>query len=481
MSLLQRFQRRRHVTSGPPPGVSQPYAITHSSSGGGAYGLLDGMMFGNTRIGGSDHNWEQEVGDLTLNYCVAGCLRWLADNISEPKLVVERRDADGKWKPDVYHPVIDLLETPNEDYDGDSLVTAAAWDYSLTGRSYLPKERDNLGRLKQLWWVPWYTMAPRYPQDGSAFISDYVYRPAGLGRDYYYAKEDVVHFRWGLDYATGGRLGVHRTRPFLPAISALNEGAIYTPSILRNMGIVPNVLAVRGTVSPAAREGLKAWFSSLFTRDGRGKPGILEVEGGDGAVADLKQLGLSPEDLTLDVILNRPEILVCNAFGIHPGVLYLGGAGGKGFDNGGQLAEARRASYHDCLMPLLKRFATFLTRSVLSEFEIDGPNKVRLRFDFDEVEALQEDRDRLFKRNSEGVKAGWLKVSDARAHAKLDTDETDNVYLRQSGVTAVKTADENVAAPADPLSGTEPDADEEREDGDGDEPLTDEEKEDADD
>lgn len=472
MSLLQRFRKPQRVTSGPPPGVSQPYAITHSSNGGGSYGLIDGMMFGNTRIGGSDHDWEEEVGDLTLNYAVAGCLRWLADNISEPKLVVERRGADGKWKPDLFHPVIDLLETPNEDYDGDSLLTAAAWDYSLVGRGYQVKERDNLGRLKHLWWVPWYTTAPRFPQNGSAFISDYVYRPAGLGRDYLYRKEDVVHFRWGLDYGTGGRLGVNRTRPFLPAISALNEGAIYTPSILRNMGIVPNVLAVRGKVSKENKEGLRQWFKALFTRDGRGSPGVLEVDGGDGAVADLKQLGLSPEDLTLDIILNRPEILVCNAFGIHPGVLYLGGSGGKGFDNGGQLAEARRASYHDCLMPLLKRFAVFLTRSVLSEFEIDGPNKVRCRFDFDEVEALQEDRNALYKRVSEAIKAGWLKVGDGRTLCKLDVDETDNVYLRQSGVTAVKTADENVQVETDPLSGTEPDEDEER---------PQDEKEDADD
>lgn len=455
MKFLARFQKPRRIEVGPPPGMREPYALTHSSSGFGAWDTLDGMVFGASRLPGSDQDWAREVGDITINYVIAGCLRWMADNVGEPELVVERRDTDGEWKKEPYHPLLDLLLQPNDAYDGESLLTAAMWDDSIVGRGYWIKERDNLDRLKRLWWVPWYTIKPR-AKDATVFLSDYLYRPAGQGRDYSYKPKDVVHFRWGLDYETGGRLGVHRTRPFLPAVSALNEGAVYTPSILRNMGIVPNVLMVRGTVSPEARQGLRDWFRSLFTRDNRGAPGVLEVAGdGTGGVGDIKQLGLSPEDLALDVILNRPEIAACLPFGIHPGVLYLGNAGGKGFDNGGQLKEARRASYHDCLIPRLKRFARTITRSLLSEFEIDGPNQVRCRFDFGDVEALQEDAGELYTRNTVAVEGGWMRVSEAREKAKLKVEESDKVYLRKPGVTAVEEADEAPEAPEqDPLSGT---------------------------
>jgi len=469
MNLLQRLRKR-----GPSPAThAQPHALTHSGYGGGWSDSYGGLLIGGGRLPGSDHDWQQEVGEEALNYAVAGCLRWLADNISEPCLVVERRNAEGEWDQEPFHPFLDFMTQPNEEYDGESLLTAAAWDYSITGRGYQLKERDNLGRLRSLWWAPWYTVTPRFPSDGSQFITDYLYRPAGQGRGIAYKKADVVHYRWGLDHQTGGRLGVHRTRPFLPAMAALNEGMVYTPTVLRNMGIVPSVLMVRGKVGQGSKDGLREWFNSLFTRDNRGKPGVLEVEGdgsgGTGSVGDIKQLGLSPEQLALDKILDRPEIIVCNAFGIHPGVLYLGASGGKGFDNGGQLAEARRASYHDCLIPLLKRFALFLTRSVLSEFEIDGPNKVRCRFDFGDVEALQEDQTELYKRNTEGVQGGWLRVSEAREKAKLKVKESDAVYLRKQGVTAVLEADENPepASSGSPLDGTDtPDpADEEQDNG----------------
>lgn len=450
-----RVEQVRHRPAG-------PQAIVFPGYGGTPYGGVGGLV-GSGKLPGSQWDWGREVGDASLNYAVAGCLRWLADNIAEPAPQVVRVNEEGERVPDRTHALLDLLSEPNGEYDGDSLLTAVAWDYCLTGRAYLVKERDNLGRVRALWWTPWWTMAPRWPADGSQFIADYLYRPEGHGAGIPYAKEDVIHFQWGLDAQTAGRLGVHRTRPVLPAIAALNEGMIYTPTILREMGVVPQVLVVRGTVGQEERKGLREWFQSLFTGDNRGRVGVLETGGdmpGQGAaMSDLKQLGLSPEQLKLDVILNRPEIIACNAFGIHPGVLYLGGAGGKGFDNGGQLGEARKASYHDCLMPLLKRFGRTLTFRLLGEWESLPPAQVSLRWDFSDVEALQEDQAALHQRLDRSVEAGWLRVSEARERARLPVEDSDRVYLRRAGVTAVVDASENPQPAGLPL---EEDLDEER-------------------
>lgn len=473
MNLFRRRAPLARPALAPPPDAHLPRAILFPGYGGTAGGeSLTTWLSGNTRLPGSDWDWQEEVKDPTLNYLVSGCLRWIADNITEPTLQVVRRQEDGELKPDASHAFLDLLADPNEAYDGDALLMAAAWDYAVTGRAFLLKQRDNLGRIAGLWWAPWWTVRPRWPAGGEQFIQDYVYRPDGHGNGVVYAREDVVHFQWGLDALTGGRLGVHRTRPALPAIAALNEGMVYTPSILRNMGIVPNVLMVKGTVSGDTKQGLRKWFTELFTRDGRGRPGVLEVEGEGATVGDIKQLGLSPEDLTLDTILNRPEIAVCMAFGIHPGVLFAAAAGGSGFDTGGQLREARRSSYHDCLIPLTKRFGKILTRSLLSEFETAPAADVCARWDFTEVEALQEDQKELFLRLNQAVTSGWMRVSEARDRARLPYDESDKVYLRRQGVTAVRTADEAPAPPpGNPPPGQEPpdapDApdDEEREPG----------------
>lgn len=445
---------------------ADPQAIVFPGYGGNVYGdTLGGVALNGLQLPGSKWDWAAEVRDPTLNYAVAGCLRWIADNIAEPALQVVRRQSDGELVPDQAHALLSLLEEPNPDYDGHSLLTAVAWDYAISGRAYLIKERNNLGQVMALWWVPWWTMAPRWETNSQEFIRDYVYRPDGRGEGEIKAKEDVIHFRWGLDALTGGRLGVHRTRPFLPAMAALNEGMVYTPSVLRNMGIVPNVLIIRGKVGDDAKKSLREWFTGLFIGDGRGRPGVLEVDpGGSGntggaTLSDIKQLGLTPEQLALDKILNRPEIIVCNAFGIHPGVLYLGNAGGKGFDNGGQLEQARKASYHDCLGPMLKRFGRTLTFSLLGEYEDAPPSEVFCRWDFAEVEALQEDQKALYERLNRAVESGWMRVSEAREKARLSVDESDKVYLRKPGITAVSEASENPQPASEPLPLGEDDPD----------------------
>lgn len=387
-------------------------AVTHPAFGGGGWG--GGDLLGRAGIVGalfpqSSVNWAEEVGDPSLNWVVAGSLRWIADNLPEPALQVADKGADGKWVPRATHAALDLLAEPNEDYDGDSLLAACAWDYALTGRAFVQKERDNLGRVRELWWRPWWMMRPVWKtKPGSKFIEGYLYSH-GQGEPTFLSKEDVIHFRWGLDAGTGGRLGVHRTQPVLPAIASLNEGVVYTASVLRNMGIVPWLITSESELDVDARATLRDWFQNLFTRDGRGKPAVLT-----GGKTDIKQVGLSPQDLALDTILDPPALAVCLAFGIHPGVLHLAGAGGKGFDNGGQLREARQASYHDCLMPLTKRFGKVLTRQLLGEWERKPASQCALRFDFSEVEALAEDEDALHTRARENFQKGVMTRNEAR-------------------------------------------------------------------
>lgn len=438
-------------------------AITHPSGGIayggdslGQYGLVGAIL------PSSDTDWAQSVGDPSLNYAVSACLRWITDNLPEPDRQVVDRQADGTLKPRETHPLLDLLERPNDFYDGDALLAATARDYSLTGNAYWLKDRDNLGRVQKLWYVPFWMIAPRWPPNGSQFITDYLYRPQGIGRGEVKDRKDVVHFQWGLDTATGGRLGVHRTKPVLPWLGSLNEGAAYTAAILKNMGVVPNVIISKTQMSPEGKAGLVDWIKSKFTRDGRGSTGVL-----DAMDAELKQLGLSPNDLALTDILQRPELAVCNTFGIHPGAVHLGQTGGpNSFDNGGQQGQARRASYHDCLMPMTKRFAKTITHRLLGDTFATGmqetapPSRVFFRFDFSEVEALQEDQNALHKRLDGSVAAGWMMVSEAREKAKLPVEESHKVFYRPGKSTMVKTADEEVEPPEPSVGPQEPEEEE---------------------
>lgn len=423
-----------------------PQAITHSGIGGGYLGEVLGQygIIG-AHLPASDIDWGQEAGDPSLNYAVAGCLRFIRDNLAEPELQVQKRVTRKEFEALDEHALLDLLDAPNDDYDGASLLAACGCDYGLTGNAYVIIERDNLGRPKQLWWAPFWTMKPVWPTNGSQFISGYVYRPGGVAAPKLYPKADVIHFRWGLDGRSGGRLGVHRTMPALPAVATLNEGTSYLAALLRNMGIVPFLIATKGTLTPDQKESLKAWWTATFTRDGRGKPGVLDVE------TMVHQLGLSPEDFALDKTLQRPEHIVCAAFGIHPICAGLTMTTGKSdLDNGGRQEEARKASYHDCLIPMTKRFAAVLTRQLLPEYEPEARRSMRVQFDFSDVEALREDQNALYERNNAAVTAGWMMIAEARERAKLPVEESDRVYLRPGTAVMVKTADEEPEPPEPP-------------------------------
>lgn len=65
-------------------------------------------------------------------------------------------------------------------------------------------------------------------------------------------------------------------------------------------------------------------------------------------------------------------------------------------------------------------------------------------WNYDEVEALQEDRESLYRANSIGVQGGWMKVGEARERARLPVEVGDDIYLRSTSVRPV--SDETIEA-----------------------------------
>lgn len=440
---------------------AETQAIVHPGMGGGYGDLLGQYGIVGAVHPGSDRNWAEDVQDPSICYAVFACLRWIADNLPEPKRQVVDVNAAGEFTPRAQHSLLDLLERPNDFYDGDALFTATARDYATTGNAYWVIERDNLQRPLYLWHVPFWMISPRWDSSGKGpFVVDYLYRPQNAvgGSGIPVKRQDVVHFQWGLDTRTGGRLGWNRTAAILPWLASLNEGAVYTASILREMGVPANLLLSEQVIPVPAKQSIITDFKAMFTRDKRGGLGIL-----DGAKLTWQQLGLSPNDLGLEGILDRPECVVCAIMGIPPSVIFLGNnSGAKGLDNGGQHEQARKAAYHDCLMPMTKRFGKTISHKLLPQMEGASFRAAvtSLIFDFGSVQALQEDQTELYKRNDSSVLAGWLKVGEARGKAKFPSDDSDMVYLRPSKAVMVKTADEEVEPPTPPaLPSGEPDED----------------------
>ena len=413
-----------------------------ASNGGGlgtmtAYGETFGRYGSLGTLPGSTVNYASEVGDPAHNAVVSIGLNWIANQFSEPQFQVTRRRRDGSEEPVAGHPVTRLIERPNTEYDGFTLWAATAKDRKTAGNAYWVKARGagGSGQPLQLWHVPHWEIVPRWPADGSEFITDYLYRPGGRGAGISIARENVIHFRSDLNPYNGGRTARQPLYPLLREIYQDNESAEYEAAITANMGVPGGMLSPKdaeGEIPQDARDSLVSLWADKFTGSGRGAVLVPSH------ALEYTKIGQSPAELGIADLRDRPEDRICAALGISPMVLGLtSGASQKTYAN---YLEARKAAYDDCILPLLAEFARVLTYQLLPDFS-PGPTE-RCGWNLDNVKALSEDKTEIYNRVNSAVTAGWMTVDQARRLAGVKTDddayeETCKVFLVPTKATAV--------------------------------------------
>lgn len=394
-------------------------------SGWGGGGLSQG--FGLTwlwgALPGSQAEWEKKAGPLHLNGAISICLGWLVDNFVEPELAVYRRKADGVQERLSGHGLVELVANPNPHYDGDTLWAGTLVSYALHGNAYwfCARDQGGLGAVRELYWLPHWRMRPLFAEDGTDYLSGWAYTVSGA--EQVFRREDVLHFRCGMD-PENERLGMSRLRALLREVCTDNQASAFTAALLENMG-VPGVVfspaTPEGKINRPQAEQLQAQWEQRVTGDGRGKPFIA------GGPIKIEKLTFSPEELALDKIRQVPEARICAALRVPAMVAGLNvGDQQKTYSNYG---EARTAAYEDCLQPIGRRFARTLSRFLLPDFERD-PQAAGLSvgWDYGQIAALQEDRDKLYKRATLGYQGGILKRSEGRALVGLKSDPADEEY-----------------------------------------------------
>lgn len=396
-----------------------------TGNGGGIGGTQAAYAEGFSRYGtfgtlpGSTVDYAREVGDPAHNGVVSIGLNWIATQLAEPRLQVTRRKRDGTDEPQGNHPLVKLMQRPNPEYDGVMLLTSAAKDRKTAGNGYWVKARGAAGAGVpiELWYVPYWEMAPEWPADGSQFIKHYVYRPGGRGTGIPIAKENVVHFRGDLNPYNGGRTARAPLYPQLRAIYQDNESEEYEAAITAKMGIPGGMLSVddpAGEIPKDSRDDLVEMWADKFTGSNRGS---LLVPSGP---LKWTKIGQSPAELGIAELRDRPEDRICAALGVSPMVLGLtSGASHKTYAN---YEEAKKSAYDDCILPLLAEMARTLDHQLLPDF----PNSENLRCGFDtaHIACLSEDETEIYNRLNSAVDSGWLRIDQARVLAGV-ADEKD--------------------------------------------------------
>lgn len=361
------------------------------------------------------YDYASEVGDGLGSSTIMAPVLWIARTFPEAPVVVmtdEGIDHENKMSK--------LIQKPNEFYSGITLMMATMISFPIAGNAYWLKLRNNQMAVKELWYVPHWLITPKWSEDGTDYISHYLYNPGGEAIKI--DREDVVHFRYGLD-PRNIRKGLSPLGSVLREVFTDDEAANFSASLLKNLGI-PGLLIMPKTpgVQPEDKEAVKQWFKDKFGGDRRGEPLVM------GAPTEIKQMGFSPSELDLGKLREIPEERVTAVLGIPAAVVGFG-TGLQQTKVGATMAELREMAYESCIIPMQRLISSELQNQLLPDFETNLEKK-QVAFDLSNVRVLQEDENKRAERWNTMVKGGWVMVSEGRRAVGLESEPSDDVYLR---------------------------------------------------
>jgi HK97 family phage portal protein len=373
----------------------------------------------------STRDWVSEAGDLTLNSAVMACLGWITRVWPEAPLRVYTENTDGKREKVSPHPLSELLRRPNPYYSAGTLWSGTLVSLFLDGNAYWFVNRNAGGQPVELVYVPHWMVEPRWSEGGGEFIGWYDYTVDGKTQRL--ETENVVHFRDGVD-RDNMRKGESRLRSALKEIVTDNQGAVYSSSVLANMGIPgvllsPDAALVKdgGRISfnePEA-ERLKVDWQRKTTGDERGKPMVLSIP------MKVETFGFSPEQMVLRDVRQIPEERIAALIGIPAVVVGLGAGLDRSTYN--NVSEAREQAYENCIIPTQHLVCETLDRVLLPAY---GERGLYTGFDLDDVRVLQKDENEVATKVATLFKEGVMDRAEARTEVGLKArPEDEGVFV----------------------------------------------------
>lgn len=405
-------------------------------------------------------NYKTANGDLTGSSLIMAAVNWMAVTLPEAPIQVLEKKSAKVFEPIEDHPLVDLLEHPvryqtpkgpREYFAGELLWRSFAASYIIDGNVYFRKVRNSFGETIQLWPECPATVRPRWPQDGSEWISYYEvlrngkwYRVGGPTG----TADDVIHFRYALP--TGVMLDPNNDRLAMSPINSVlrevftdSERARYNALIFKNGGVIPFIMspdpsAASANINP---KEIKEEWQYRTTGDQIGKPMVLS------GPIKVDKLGVTPDQLLIEKASQIPATRVAAVIGIPVGVLGLE-PGLEQVKVGATMREIREQAAESFLIPHMRLIAAELRSQLLPDFDTE-PNLI-IAHDLSQVRVLMDDRKALFSREADAYDKGLKTRSEARSALGLDTTPDDDVYKIKSNESLIS-PDERVAQPLPPV------------------------------
>ncbi len=333
----------------------------------------------------------RDAGTLTrvgfLNNPVAfRCVKVIAEAAAAVPVVVQ--DADQRFDA---HPVIELLAAPNPGQGGSALMEAFFGHLLLSGDGYLEAAGEVAsGGPRELYVLRSDRMTVVPGSDGWPVAYEY---QAGGRKHVFDMRQDrvpVLHVK--AFHPRDDHYGLSPLRAAAAAIDVHNSASTWSKALLDNAARPSGAIVYRGA------DGQGALGSDQYARlveelethhqgaRNAGRPMLLE--GG----LDWKPMGFSPSDMEFHRTKEAAARDVALAFGVPP--MLLGLPGDNTYAN---YSEAHRAFYRLTVLPLVAKVLAALSGWLPGFYG----SAFQLKVDFDNVPALAEEREALWRRISE--------------------------------------------------------------------------------
>lgn len=301
------------------------------------------------------------------------------------------------------HPLLDLLKKPNPRMSGPHFFEWLMSYFQIGGNAYILRVGPN-DRSKapvELW--PLQPNLVKMTKNGNWQIGE---EPNAT----FVPFEDILHLKTFNPLNT--QMGLSPIQVAARSITQSNESKRWNVSLLQNMARPSGALVAEGNLTKEqrtkARQEIRRKYASS---ESAGSPLILE-----GGVKWI-QMALNPADMDWleGQKLSAREIALI--FGVPPEL--IGDSSNKTYSN---YREARKAFYEDTIMP----YMVWLKQEINGWLSPQFGENLRAEPNTDEVPALQEDRELLFKRAND---ATFLTVNEKRDMTGFEERPEGDVVL----------------------------------------------------
>lgn len=312
------------------------------------------------------------------------------------------------------HPLLELMASPNPFMDWTDLVEAIVGFYCISGNTFLhmvgPDEPSEEAKRPpmEIW--------PLRPDRTKIKVGDSVnpiecYKHGRPGAETTIHPSQVVHFRKfnPLD----DFYGMSPLQAAARRIDQMSATEEWNYQLTQNMAVPPGVFRSEVPMDEDQEEELEAHHRTKYLGPKNAGQPII-THGGD---LEWTAMGLSPAEMHWIEGEKAGTRKICSVLGVAPEL--IGDSANKTFSNYG---EARKALYQETVLPILDMIVSKLNAGLVPRFGDD----LFLAYDPDDIEALQEDRDKVWARVKD---ADFLTINDKRAEVGKEPVDGGDVIL----------------------------------------------------